>query len=94
MSGSFLSDEGLDTLPEDVVARVTRKLGARPRSDIVLELSGEPGTEALVVEVAIAFAELWPAVLSDLEKMTLTLDDLRSVRRAGTRLHALSADAG
>ena len=88
----FLNPEGLDTLPEDVVRLVTDKLGASPRSTIVLELSSEPGTEALVIDVAITFAELWPAVLSDLEKMTLTLDDLRRVRRAGTSLQTLSAD--
>jgi hypothetical protein len=90
----FLSHEGLDTLPEDVVALVTDKLGALPRSDIVLELSSEPGTESLVIDVAIAFAELWPAVLSDLEKMALALDDLRRVRRDGTSLYRLSYGAG
>jgi hypothetical protein len=90
----FLSHDGLNTLSGDVVARVTQKLGALPRSDIVLELSSEPGTEALVTDVAIAFAELWPALLSDLDKMTLTLDDLRRARRDGTSVYALAAGAG
>jgi hypothetical protein len=90
----FLGDLGLDPLPEDVVARVTGRLGARPRSEVVLALSSEPGTEALVVDVAIAFAELWPAVLSDSDKMTLALDDLRRVQREGTSIHALSHGAG
>jgi hypothetical protein len=90
----FLGDEGLDTLPEDVVALLTDRLGALPRSEIVLELSREPGTDALAIDVAIAFAELWPAVLSDLGKMALTLDDLRHIRREGTSLYALSYGAG
>lgn len=90
----FLGDLGLDPLPEDVVARVTGRLGARPSSEVILELSSEPGTEVLVVDVAIALAELWPAVLSNSDKMTLTLDDLRRVQREGTSLYALSCGGG
>jgi hypothetical protein len=90
----FLGIEGLDTLLEDGIELVTDRLGGLPHSHIVLEPSRKPGTDAVVIDVAIAFAELWPAVLSDLDKMTLTLDDLRRVQREGTSLHALSYGAG
>jgi hypothetical protein len=86
----FLDQESLNTLPEDAVALIADKLGGPPRSEVVLELSNEPGTEALVIDVAITFAELWPAVLSDSERMALTLDDLRRMRRDGTSLFSLS----
>jgi hypothetical protein len=85
----FLGDLGLEPLPEDVAALVTDRLGGAPRSELILEPSSKPGTEALALDVAIAFAELWPAVLSNADDVALTLEELRRVRRDGASLHAL-----
>jgi hypothetical protein len=69
--------ESLDNMPATVADQIVAKLGAMPRGGLVLEPSRRPGTGRLVMDVARAFAERWPAVLWDIDTEILDLADLR-----------------
>jgi hypothetical protein len=70
-------NDAISDLPAAFLKRMSTKLGGAPRSSIVLEISRTPGSEALAKRAAFVFAGLWPAVLTDLDAMILTADDLR-----------------
>jgi hypothetical protein len=69
--------ERLDDTPEAVADQIAAKLGAPPRSGLVLEPSRQPGTERLVMDIARAIAERWQAVLWDTDTEILDFADLR-----------------
>lgn len=58
-------------------------LGGSPKSSLVLELSNAPATDKLAIELAIAFAEQWTAVLWDVGSEILDLAALRRLQRTG-----------
>jgi hypothetical protein len=69
--------EHLDDTPATVADQIAAKLGAPPRSGLVLEPSRQPGTDRLVMDIARAFAERRQAVLWDTDSEVLDLADLR-----------------
>ena len=84
----FLSRETLAEIPDQLRKAVAKKLGTPPRSCVVLEVGRSPGSGALAIDFAIAFAERWPAVLCDLDRQILDLAELRHVRCEGKSLDA------
>jgi hypothetical protein len=55
-----------------------RVLGAWPRSRVELEVSRQPGSERLAVEIVLAAAARWHLVLHDFTGMIITLREFRS----------------
>ena len=63
----MLSSEDLSTFPEDMLAEITRELDGMPKSNVVIEIGHDAGSNSLAFEVARAFARRWPAVVHDLQ---------------------------
>jgi hypothetical protein len=82
-----------DALSEDEEV-ITKKLGTSPRSCVVLEISRKSGSQILAVDFAVAFAEHWPTVVSDVEDRLLDLADLKRLQREGKGFGSDSAPMG
>jgi hypothetical protein len=82
----YLNPESLDDIDADIRERLAAKLRGAPKSSLVLELSSAPGSDKLAIEVAIAFAKEWTAVLWDIETEILDLAELRRLQREGKGL--------
>jgi hypothetical protein len=63
----YFQSEDLTTLPDDMAKEIVPVLGGVPKTNIVLEVSREPGSLKVAFDIARAFATRWPAVLHDLE---------------------------
>jgi hypothetical protein len=69
---------------------IERKLGSPPQTSIVLQISREPGSEPLAMELAIRFASRWPCVLDKLSGLAyrvLTLEELQALYENGLGLY-------
>jgi hypothetical protein len=82
----FLSEQALAEIPDDIVAKLEDRLGARPRTCVTLEISRRQGSDSVAIAFSIKFAEHWPAVLSDLEDGFFEIADLRRLQAARTGL--------
>lgn len=82
----YLNPEGFDDIDADIEEQLVAKLGGSVKSSLVLELSDAPTTNTLAIEVAIAFATQWTAVLWDSGAGILDLEGLRRLQRTGEGL--------
>lgn len=81
-------DEGLRSFEEDEELEqeretIARMLGAKPRTQIVVEISDAEGSERMAVDFACAFAEKWPSVVDDSRDKIYSMPELFELRRDG-----------
>lgn len=67
----------------DEVERISQKLGGKPQSHILLDVSRTEGSERLAVEFASACAESWPCVVYNLRDKIFSAQDVARLRHAG-----------
>jgi hypothetical protein len=93
---SFSPERGPEILADAILEQeeaVTKTLGAPPRSCVNVEMSSTPGSQILAVDFAVAFAEHWPAIVSDIGRHLLDLADLKRLQRKGKGFGLDSAPA-
>ncbi|MFA1543581.1 hypothetical protein [Actinomadura monticuli] len=86
-SGELERDEGRiwvhpyepDTLPygPPLLDAYARKLGAPPRSRVVVEFTSAAGSEWLVAEYVLAVADRWPVVVDDLGEQIVGMEEFQ-----------------
>jgi hypothetical protein len=75
-------DNGLlNEYEADEVELIRQKLGGRPQSCILLDVSRTAGSERLALEFACACAERWPCVLYNLLDKVISAPDLLRLRK-------------
>jgi hypothetical protein len=75
-------DNGLlNEYEADEVELIRQKLGGRPQSCILLDVSRTAGSERLVLEFASACAERWPCVVYNLRDKVLPASELLRLRK-------------
>ena len=67
----------------DEVELISRQLGGKPQSHIVLDVSRTAGSERLAVEFAYACVERWPCVVYNLRDKVFSAKDVLRLRHAG-----------
>jgi hypothetical protein len=82
----YQSPEILTDIDPPIDAMITEKLGGPPKGSLELRLSRAPGTDRLAIEVAVAMAEAWRAILWDDETIMFDLSDLRRMLKEGKDL--------
>ena len=81
-------DEGLRSFEEDEELAqeretIERMLGAKPRTQVVVEISDTEGSERMAVDFACAFAKKWPSVVDDSRDKIYSMHELFDLRRNG-----------
>ncbi len=71
--------------PEDI-EKLRDALGTSPKTFICLDVSRNPGSGRLAIDVAEAFLQRWHSVVDDLYENIYTSDDLHSLQRNGGEL--------
>ena len=62
---------------------IRKKLGGKPQSCILLDVSRTAGSERLALEFACACAERWPFVIYNLRDKVLSASELLRLRQTG-----------
>lgn len=73
--------ENDDELKEDHQI-IRQKLGGKPQTGIIVEISSEPGSEQLAHKFAAAFARKWNAVISNSPKGFYSTKELFELEKA------------
>ena len=81
----YLSPQELEGVMEVEGEAIVGKLGAQPKTNIVIEVSSTPGSEKLAVDFTRKFAERWPSVVATLTGNILSLDDLIQMQMSGNQ---------
>jgi hypothetical protein len=76
-----LDNSLLSEYEEDEVELIRQKLGGKPQSCILLDVSRTAGSERLALEFASACAERWPCVVYNLLDKVLSVSELLRLRK-------------
>jgi len=81
-----LVENAIDEYEQEDIEKLRNALGASPKTFICLEISRNPGSGRLAIDVAKAFSQRWYSVIDDLYENIYTSDDLHSLQRNGGEL--------
>lgn len=76
-----LDNSLLNEYEADEIELMQQKLGGRPQSCILLDVSRTGGSERLALEFACACAERWPCVVYNLRDKVLSASELLRLRK-------------
>jgi hypothetical protein len=76
-----LDNSLLNEYEADEVELIHQKLGGRPQSCILLDVSRTAGSERLALEFACACAERWPCVVYNLLNKVISASELLRLRK-------------
>jgi hypothetical protein len=74
----------LNEYEADEIELIQQKLGGRPQSCILLDVSRTAGSERLALEFACTCAERWPCVVYNLRDKVLSASELLRLRKTET----------
>ena len=78
-----LDNSLLNEYEADEVELIRQKLGGKPQSCILLDVSRTAGSERLALEFACACAERWPCVVYNLRDKVISASELLRLRKTG-----------
>ena len=81
-----LVENAIDEYEQEDIEKLRNALGASPKTFICLDISRNPGSGRLAIDVAKAFSQRWYSVIDDLYENIYTSDDLHSLQRNGGEL--------
>jgi len=81
-----LVENAIDEYEQEDIEKLRNALGASPKTFICLDISRNPGSGRLAIDVAKAFSQHWYSVIDDLYENIYTSDDLHSLQRNGGEL--------
>ncbi|MEK8020956.1 MAG: hypothetical protein VSS75_029140 [Candidatus Parabeggiatoa sp.] len=81
-----LVENAIDEYEPEDIEKLRDALGASPKTFICLDISRNPGSGRLAIEVAEAFSQRWYSVIDDLYENIYTSDDLHFLQRHGGEL--------
>ena len=78
-----LDNSLLNEYEADEIELIRQKLGGKPQSCILLDVSRTAGSERLALEFACACAERWPCVVYNLRDKVISAAELLRLRKTG-----------
>jgi len=81
-----LVENALDEYEPEDIEKLRDALGASPKTFICLDVSRNPGSGLLAIDVAEAFSQRWHSVIDDLYENIYTSDDLHTLQGNGGEL--------
>jgi len=81
-----LVENAIDEYETEDIEKLHDALGASPKTFICLDVSRNPGSGRLAIDVAEAFSQRWHSVVDDLYENIYTSNDLHSLQRKGGEL--------